>query len=175
VDKRHAASQLADAIYESKGPHIRLVAASLAIADPEEWDVFLCHASEDKENIARPLHRHLVSRGIDCWIDETEIAWGESILGKIQEGLARTRYVIVILSPRLLEKQWAQKELRSALSLEIEANRNIVLPLLVGDSTALLSSLPFLREKRYLSWGGDPGTIESELRTLARRHARPPK
>lgn len=168
AQKRHAATQLADAIFESKGPHIRFVAASLAIADPEDWDVFLCHASEDKESIARPLHGHLASRGINCWIDEAEIAWGESILAKIQEGLSRARYIIVILSPRLLEKQWPQKELRSALALEIESDRNIVLPLLVGDPKAVLSSLPFLREKRYLSWDGDPGVIERELRTLAR-------
>lgn len=170
ADKRHAAKSLAEAIAESSGPYIRFVAIRLRLADPEVWDVFLCHASEDKEGVARPVYTHLANSGIACWIDEAEIAWGESIVAKIQEGLARARYVIVILSPQFVRKPWAQKELRTALTLEIDADRNIVLPLLVGEPHSVLASLPFLREKRYLSWTGDPGDVERELRTLTRRH-----
>jgi hypothetical protein len=168
-EKRHAARQLVQAIEESAGPYIRFVAVRLQIADPEGWDVFLCHACEDKADVASPLYRHLTSQGISCWLDEAEIAWGESIVAKIQEGLSRARYVIVILSPHLLQKTWAQKELRSALALELASDRNLVLPLLVGDPQFLLSSLPFLQEKRYLAWDGDPITVERELRTLTRR------
>lgn len=110
TDKRQAAArQLAKAIEEAAGPHIRLVAIRLQIADPEEWDVFVCHASDDKAAVARPLYDHLTGRGISCWIDEAEIAWGESIIAKIQEGLSRARYAIVVLSPQLLQKKWAQK------------------------------------------------------------------
>jgi hypothetical protein len=171
ADKRQPASQLAEAIAESTGPYIRFVAICLRIADPEEWEVFVCHASEDKESVALPLYEHLTQRGITCWIDDAEIAWGESIIATIQQGLSRARYVIVVLSPKFLQKKWAQKELRSALSLEIEADRNFVLPLLVGNADAALASLPFLLEKRYVTWNGDPGGVERELRTLARKHA----
>lgn len=174
VDKRHAARQLAETIAESMGPHIRFVAVRLQIADPEDWEVFLCHASEDKADVALPLYRHLTGRGVSCWIDEAEIAWGESIVAKIQEGLSRARYVIVILSPNLLQKKWALKELRSALSLEIESARNVVLPLIVGDPSTVLASLPFVQEKRYLTWSGDPSGVERELRTLARKHTTGP-
>jgi excisionase family DNA binding protein len=169
ADKRQAARQLAEAIAESTGPYIRFVAIRLQIANPEEWDVFVCHASEDKAGVARPLYDHLTRRGISCWIDEAEIAWGESIVAKIQQGLSRARYVIVVLSPQLLQKKWAQKELRSALSLEIEAARNVVLPLIVGDAHSALASLPFLQEKRYVTWNGDPSSVERELRILARK------
>jgi hypothetical protein len=170
-EKRQAARQIADAISEANGPDIRFVAVALGLSNPDDWDVFLCHASEDKPLIARPLYTHLESRGIRCWLDEAEIAWGESILSKIQEGMARARFVLVILSPQFLQKSWPQKELRSALTLEIEAERSIVLPLLVGDPNLLLASLPFLKEKRYLVWGGDPTVVERELRMLVRRQA----
>ncbi len=169
ADKRQSAKQLAEVIAESSGPYIRFVAIRLRIADPEEWEVFVCHASEDKASVARPLYEHLTQRGITCWIDDAEIAWGESIVAKIQRGLSRARYVIVVLSAQLLEKRWAQKELRSALSLEVEADRNLVLPLIVGDAHAALATLPFLREKRYVTWNGDPGSIERELRALVRK------
>ena len=171
-EKREAARQIVDAMSEANGPYIRFVAIALALANPDDWDVFLCHASEDKPGVARPLYTHLESCGVRCWLDEAEIAWGESILAKIQEGMSRARFVLVVLSPQFLQKPWPQKELRSALTLEIEAGRSIVLPLLVGDPQILLASLPFLKEKRYLMWGGDPTVVERELRTLVRRQAR---
>jgi TIR domain len=174
ADKRQAARHLAEVIAESTGPYIRFVAIRLQIADPDEWDVFVCHASDDKAAVARPLYSHLTGRGISCWIDEAEIAWGESIIEKIQEGLSRARYVIVVLSPQLLQKNWAQKELRSALALEIESDRNVVLPLIVGDALSVLASLPFLREKRYITCDGDPSRVEGELRMLARKHTAHP-
>jgi len=169
--KRQAARDLAQTIMEAGGPYIRFVAIRLHIVDPETWEVFICHASEDKEDVARPLYGHLTEGGIPCWIDEVEIGWGESIVAKIQEGLSRARYVLVVLSAQLLKKSWAQKELRTALTLEIESNRNIVLPLIVGDPQSVLASAPFLREKRYLVWGGDLIRVERELRALARKQA----
>ena len=36
-------------------------------------DTFICHASEDKEAIARPLHEALAKLGVRSWLDESEI------------------------------------------------------------------------------------------------------
>jgi len=83
--------------------------------------------------------------------------------------------VIVVLSPQLLQKRWAQKELRAALTLEIESDRSVVLPLVVGDPQLVLASLPFLQDKRYLIWDGNPHAIEKELRTLFRSMPRSPR
>lgn len=163
------ARQLAKVISEAGGPYIRFVVMELALADPDCWEVFLCHASEDKKAIAKPLYEHLESRGIKCWFDEAEVAWGDSIVSLIQEGLSRARFVIVVLSRAFLDKGWPQKELRTALSLEIEGGQTSVLPLLAEKPEKLLSSLPFLREKRYLVWSGDPTSVEKELRVLLRR------
>ena len=38
------------------GPYIRFIAIDLARVKVGEWDVFLCHASEDKKSIADPLY-----------------------------------------------------------------------------------------------------------------------
>jgi hypothetical protein len=171
---RPAAKQLAETFEEAGGPYIRFVAIGLRLADPETWDVFLCHASDDKETIARPLYDYLTSRGIHCWIDQAEIAWGESIVSKIQAGLTLARYVIVILSPRLLQKKWAPRELQSALTLEIESGKNVVLPLIVGDPNTVLAPLPLIRDKRYLIWQGDASEVEQELRKLVRKPLQAP-
>lgn len=109
---------------------------------------------------------------MQCWLDEAEIVWGDSIVAKIQEGLGRARFVIVVLSPSFLKKGWARKELRTALTLEIEGRSNFVLPLLVGEPESLLASLPFLKEKRYCKWEGNPALVEQELRAVFRNQAR---
>ena len=172
---RVAAADLAEAIQEVDGPYIRVVAVKLRLVGPEEWEVFLSHASEDKERIARPVYAHLAAQGVRCWFDEAEIAWGDNIVAKVQEGLGLASFVVVVLSQHFIDKPWPHKELRTALSLEIEGRRSLVLPLLAGDPAELLVHLPFLREKRYLVWTGDPGAIERELKTLLRRAPVPPQ
>ena len=169
---RRGAALFADAVSEADGPYIRFVSVGLILAEPESWDVFLCHASEDKATVARPLYNHLEAAGVHCWLDEAEIVWGESVVTKIQVGLACARFVLVVLSQSFLNKGWAQKELNTALALEIEGRSNLVLPLLIGDPTSLLASLPFLKEKRYIKWEGNPAPVEQELRAVLRNKAR---
>lgn len=54
--------------------------------DTPKRDVFLCHASEDKNSIARPLYKAFTDAGISCWYNEAEIRWGDSITQKVNEG-----------------------------------------------------------------------------------------
>ena len=75
------------------------------------WDLFLSHASEDKEDVARPLHKLLVGKGLRVWYDEMTLSLGDSLRRKIDEGLANSRYGLVILSPSFFAKEWPQKEL----------------------------------------------------------------
>jgi histidyl-tRNA synthetase len=46
---------------------------------PSRWDVFVSHASEDKDAIARPLAKELRSRGLRVWYDEFELKIGDSL------------------------------------------------------------------------------------------------
>src|ERR1035437_5591221 len=65
---RAPASTLAEVTSEAGGPDIRFVAVSLGLADPASWQVFICHASEDKASIAIPLSRHFTAAGITGWL-----------------------------------------------------------------------------------------------------------
>jgi len=44
-------------------------------------DVFICHASEDKDAVARPLAKALEARGLTVWLDEFQIKLGDSTDG----------------------------------------------------------------------------------------------
>jgi hypothetical protein len=46
--------------------------------DPE-WDVFVSHASEDKEGFVRPLAEALKDRGLRVWFDEFTLRVGDSL------------------------------------------------------------------------------------------------
>ncbi len=154
------------------GPYIRFVVVDLKHVSPERWDVFICHASEEKVSVAEPLYKHLDSVGIRCWYDRGEILWGDSIVGKLNEGLRCSRFVIVVVSPSLLRKTWATKEMNAALSQEIDSGMTRVLPLMVGSSEEILkmvNELAIQRDKRYVKWSGNPKEIEEELRALIRR------
>lgn len=91
--------------------------------------VFICHASEDKNEIARPLALELRRCGIDIWFDEFEIIWGDSVPEKINEGLSKSHIGIVIFGQTFLNKQWTNAELTTLLSYMIK-QRVRLLPLL---------------------------------------------
>src|SRR5262249_3522295 len=70
-----------------------------ATAVTGHYDLFLSHASEDKDTIARPLYEALTSRGVTVWFDEAVLQLGDSLRRKIDEGLRVSRFGLVILSP----------------------------------------------------------------------------
>lgn len=121
-------------------------------------DIFICHASEDKDEVVRPMVEAFSQVGVSCWYDEAEIKWGDSITQKVNDGLRISRYVIVVLSTAFLAKKWPQRELNAALNIETSSGEIKVLPLLVGtesEKTAIIAELPLLNDKRYLPWDGD--------------------
>jgi hypothetical protein len=78
---------------------------------PKDWDAFISHASEDKDEIVRPLARELQQRGLRVWYDEFELRIGQSLRRKIDEGIARSAFGVVVLSNAFFAKNWTQYEL----------------------------------------------------------------
>ncbi len=146
---------------------------------PDTRDVFLCHAREDKAEVVRPLVNSFRGAGISCWYDEAEIQWGDSIVGKVNEGLSISRYVIVVLSPAFMGKNWPQRELNAVLNQEASSGQVKVLPLLVGSEQQkqrILAAFPLLNDKRYLPWDGDlSSVVDAMLSRLGKGRSEPPK
>ena len=91
-------------------------------------DVFLSHASEDKDAIARPLYQALIEAGLTVWFDEAALSLGDSLRRKIDEGLARCNYGVVIISHNFLDKEWPQRELDGLAAREIAGGKTMILP-----------------------------------------------
>jgi len=128
----------------------------------ESKDVFICHASEDKSYIIKPLIAAFKREGISYWYDEAEIKWGDSITEKVNEGLRISRYVIVVISKYFLLKRWPQRELNSVLNVESSTGKVRVLPLIVGTDKVkgdIFQKYPLLNDKFYLTWENDTQKI----------------
>lgn len=97
------------------------------IAEPE-WDVFVSHATEDKDEVVRPLANALQALGLRVWFDEFELRIGDSLRRKIDGGLARSRFGVVVLSHAFFSKNWPQYELDGLVTREMTGEQ-IILPL----------------------------------------------
>ena len=92
-------------------------------------DVFICHAREDKDAVARPLGEALTRLGLTVWLDEDELQIGDSLLRKIDEGLARSTFGAVILSPSFFVTSWARRELDGLATREVADGTVVILPI----------------------------------------------
>jgi len=92
-----------------------------------EFDAFISHASEDKDEFVRPLAQRLTALGIRIWYDEHELQVGDSLREAIERGLAHSNYGIVVLSPDFFAKRWPQREL-SGLAARESSGRKVILP-----------------------------------------------
>lgn len=90
------------------------------------WDIFISHASEDKDAVARPLADKLIQHGLNVWYDEYTLTLGDSLRRSIDKGLAGSRYGLVILSPHFFEKEWTQKELDGLVAREDGSEKRIL-------------------------------------------------
>ncbi len=93
-----------------------------------EFDVFICHASEDKVDVVEPLANELQKLGLNVWLDKSVIKIGDSLRRKIDEGLSKSRYGIVVLSPEFFKKNWPQYELDGLLAREMADAVKVILP-----------------------------------------------
>lgn len=93
-----------------------------------KYDVFVSHASEDKDDVARPLAAHLESLGLRVWFDECQLTLGDSLRRNIDRGLIESRFGVVILSPAFFAKEWPNKELDGLVARE-DGRGKVILPI----------------------------------------------
>jgi hypothetical protein len=112
-----------------------------------DYDVFISHASEDKDELVRPLASALTDRGLDVWYDEFELRIGDSLRRKIDAGIARSRFGIVVLSTAFFSKGWPQYELDGLVTMAV-SGRQVLLPVWHGVSKdEVMSQSPSLADK----------------------------
>lgn len=92
------------------------------------YDVFISHASEDKDAVVRDLALALQANGLAVWYDELTLRIGDSLRQKIDAGLARSRVGLVVISPSFIQKGWTNYELDGIVTRAVSGEQ-ILLPI----------------------------------------------
>ena len=87
---------------------------------PEKYDLFLCHAWDDRKGAAKELCDKLIAKGVSVWFSEKDLPLGSTMLREIDKGLAKSRAGIVLVTPAFLKRVEnegvADKELSALLA-----------------------------------------------------------
>jgi hypothetical protein len=134
-----------------------------------DFDVFISHATEDKEKVARPILRACEKLGLKAFLDQEHIGWGESFTKKINTALGAARTILAVVSPASVGKEWPVAEMNTALAMEIDGHKSVV-PLMVGKPD--LTRLPLLAAKNHMVWSGDAMAVARRLEQEAERMGR---
>lgn len=71
---------------------------------PNLRQIFLCHAWDDRQGVAKELNDLLVANDVSVWFSEKSIRLGEPFLRAIDKGLAESQIGIVLVTPALLQR-----------------------------------------------------------------------
>jgi transcriptional regulator with XRE-family HTH domain len=135
-------------------------------------DIFISHSSKDK-NIVREIAAEIEAedvggRHFSAWLDEAEIKPGESIPGKVGEGLEKSRFIAIVMTPAYFASTsgWTDAEWHSVLHTDPDNRKARLIPLLVADCPFI----PYLlRHLRAIDMRGERyGKGISELLSILR-------
>jgi len=149
---------------ESRGTTKRSDLSDEGRTPTSEWDVFVSHASEDKESFVHPLAEELTRLGLRVWYDKFTLKLGDSLREKIDYGLRYSRFGVVVLSPHFFSKDWPKKELDGLVALEVDG-RKVILPVwhnVTRDDVARYS--PILAGRLAVSTSRGLDNVVSEIR-----------
>jgi len=102
-------------------------------------DIFLSHRRIDKPNVwelsAAIEAQEFRGRHLMTWVDDAEIRSGQSIVGLVNDGLERSRFIGVVMTPEYFrsESGWTDAEWHAALFDDPDNRRARIIPLLVED------------------------------------------
>src|SRR5947209_1652965 len=103
-----------------------------AAASEKPFDVFLSHYSADKPWV-RQLRDELQRLGLTAWFDERELPEQDNFVeGLSADGLRRCRFLVLVVTPRSLERPWVKWEWTNFMALNGPLGR--IIPVLLEEA-----------------------------------------
>ncbi|HAV7859669.1 TPA: TIR domain-containing protein [Escherichia coli] len=133
---------------------IRQTVEKLVAEKPDLRDVFLCHAWDDRQGVAKELHDLLEAAGVKVWFSEKDLALGVPMMRAIDKGLANSRIGLVLVTPALLNRLPKEGVADKELSALLAGNQLVPI---VHNTTyeALRNVSPLLASRSGLDTGED--------------------
>lgn len=174
--KQDKANQRLQASYESRIEELQhqlamsvTVPQQNTVASEEEYDVFVSHAWEDKEDFVDEFVSELRKQGLRVWYDTDKLKWGDSMREKIDKGLSKSRYGVVVLSPNYIaeHKYWTKAELNGLFQVET-INGKTILPIWHNLTKKQVTEYsPIIADRKAMTTAlMTPAEIAEELKKL---------
>ncbi|RKS84453.1 TIR domain-containing protein [Orbus hercynius] len=137
---------------------IRQTVEMRAEKQPDLRDVFLCHAWDDRQGVAKELHDLLVAAGVKVWFSEKDLGLGVPMMRAIDKGLANSRIGLVLVTPALLERLPKEGVADKELSALLAGNQ--LVPIVHNTTYEKLRNVsPMLASRSGLDTGEDSMTV----------------
>jgi len=111
------------------------------------YDVFISHSSADKPAV-RELAQRLRVDGLRVWLDEWVIKPGDMIGLRIEEGLERSRTLVLVMSANAFASEWVTLERHTVMFRDPTNQQRRFIPLRLDDA-AIKDTL---RQYAYVDW-----------------------
>ena len=127
------------------------------------YDIFISYAIEDKMEIAHDLYLRLQEKGLNVWYAGKELRVGDSLEDSIQDGIAKSRYGIILITQNYLRKNWTRKELYSLIARE-DSGEKVILPIFHDISYEEVAKIDLrLADRWALSTKNGIGSVVNQI------------
>jgi hypothetical protein len=136
-----------------------------------KYDVFLSHSTKDKD-VVRVVAERLKADDLKVWFDEWILKSNKNIPAKVEEGLERSRALVLFMSANAFGSDWSQLESQTFRFRDPSNKERRFIPLRLDDGPIkgglaqflYISWLPESREKEYVK-------LREACRQPAKSHA----
>jgi hypothetical protein len=107
-------------------------------------NVFVSYRKSDSQK-AESLAMEIRNAGHQVWLDKWNITTGDSIIERINSGLAGASYVIICYSYSRIDSPWMGREWMSSLARQLDGCGVKVLPVMLtgGEPPSILADLRY--------------------------------
>ncbi|MBO9202083.1 MULTISPECIES: toll/interleukin-1 receptor domain-containing protein [Niastella] len=107
-------------------------------------NIFISHRIKDNDE-AETLAAHIRDKGHDVWLDIWKIDVGDSIIKKINEGLAGATYLVLCYSDAGVMSEWISQEWMATLARQLNGEGVKILPVRLtgGKPPAILADIKY--------------------------------
>ncbi|AGA89076.1 TIR domain-containing protein [Thioflavicoccus mobilis 8321] len=134
--------------------------------DDETRDVFVSYARKDKKIVSAYLQQ-LEEHGISYWIDEKDIAVGDSITFSIPRAMKNCRVVLPFVTKNFMARKWPLRELELAIHEHIEDDA-VLTPVVFQGVDLTAAELSWIRTRKFFD-RSPPNEVAKEVVRLCGR------
>lgn len=121
-----------------------------------EYDLFISHASKDKEDLVEELYQSLSKLGINIFYDRESLEWGDNWKERILSGTKKAEFAIIVISENFFGREWTERELSEFLNRQNKNGQKLILPILhnitmeqLEDEYPTIADIQAVDSKKY--------------------------